>query len=148
MQLEFSGAPEIGASRATVWEHLLDPEFVAASAPGVETVQPLGPDHFKVVSGIGFGTMKISFDLDIRLSEIVEPERLRMTARGQGPGSGVEVVSDLTLEELAPGRTRLNWKATSLLTGALAGIGGRFLEGTARRLTEEFWTDFARRVGT
>jgi carbon monoxide dehydrogenase subunit G len=29
----------------------------------------------------------------------------------------------------------------------MASIGGRLLEGTARRLTEEFWTDFAQRVG-
>jgi carbon monoxide dehydrogenase subunit G len=28
----------------------------------------------------------------------------------------------------------------------VASVGARLLEGTARRLTEEFWTDFARRV--
>jgi hypothetical protein len=29
----------------------------------------------------------------------------------------------------------------------VAGLGARMLEGTARRLTEDFWTDFARRAG-
>jgi hypothetical protein len=30
----------------------------------------------------------------------------------------------------------------------VASVGARLLEGTARRLTEQFWTDFARRIGT
>ena len=47
-----------------------------------------------------------------------------------------------------PSRTRLNWAAVSTIGGALASLGGRLLEGTARRLTEEFWTDFARRAGS
>ena len=37
--------------------------------------------------------------------------------------------------------------ATSDISGTVASVGARLLEGTARRLTEEFWTDFARRVG-
>jgi carbon monoxide dehydrogenase subunit G len=32
------------------------------------------------------------------------------------------------------------------MSGGVASIGGRLLEGTARRLTEQFWTDFAHRV--
>ena len=34
MKLEFSGAPVIPTSREHVWQKLLDPDFVAASAPG------------------------------------------------------------------------------------------------------------------
>jgi carbon monoxide dehydrogenase subunit G len=50
------------------------------------------------------------------------------------------------LDEAGSGRTRLNWSATTNVSGTLASVGARLLEGTARRLTEEFWTDFARRV--
>ena len=38
MTLQFSGAPEIRATREQVWRRLLDPEFIGRSAPGVETV--------------------------------------------------------------------------------------------------------------
>jgi carbon monoxide dehydrogenase subunit G len=41
---------------------------------------------------------------------------------------------------------RLNWAADSEVSGTVASVGARLLEGTARKLTEEFWTDFARRV--
>jgi carbon monoxide dehydrogenase subunit G len=148
MKLEFSGAPEITATRERVWERLMDPNFVAASAPGVESVEAVDPTHFSVVSGLGIGAVKLKFKLDVELSDIVEPERLRMAARGKAPGSVVDVTSNVRLEEAGNGRTRLNWSATSTVGGTVASVGARLLEGTARRLTEEFWTDFARRVST
>jgi carbon monoxide dehydrogenase subunit G len=148
MKLEFSGAPEIYAPREKVWELLTDPQFVARSAPGVESVEEVDATHFKVISGLGVGAIKVKFSLDVELSDIVDYERLMMRARGKAPGSAVDVVSAVRLEDTGNGATRLKWSATSDLSGTFANVGGRLLEGTARRLTEEFWTDFARRAGT
>ena len=146
MKLEFSGAPEITATRDRVWERLTNPDFVAASAPGVESVDAVDPTHFKVISGLGVGAIKVKFKLDVELFDIVEGERLKMRARGKAPGSAVDVVSHLQLEDAGPGKTRLNWSATSEISGMVASVGARLLESTARRLTEQFWTDFAQRV--
>jgi carbon monoxide dehydrogenase subunit G len=146
MKLEFSGAPEITASRQQVWAKLMDPDFVAASAPGVESVEAVDPTRFKVVSGLGVGSIKVRFKLDVELFDVVPEQQLKMRARGKAPGSAVDVVSHLRLEDAGPEKTRLNWSATSEVSGTVASVGARLLEGTARRLTEEFWTDFARRV--
>ena len=89
MKLEFSGAPEITAPRQTVWDRLLDPNFVAASAPGVESVEAVDPTHFKVVSGLGVGSVKVKFKLDVELFDIVDRQSLKMRARGKAPGSYV-----------------------------------------------------------
>ena len=146
MRFEFSGAPEITAPKPVVWSHLMNPEFIARSAPGVESVEPVDPTHFKVVSGLGIGSVKVGFKLDVELFDIVDQESLGMRALGKGPGSIVDVVSRVRLEPGGDGRTRLHWSATSDVSGVVAGIGARLIEGTARRLTEEFWADFARRV--
>jgi carbon monoxide dehydrogenase subunit G len=146
MKLEFSGAPEITCSRQKVWHKLMDPDFVAASAPGVEAVERVDATHFTVISGLGVGALKVKFRLEVELFDIVDGERLKMRARGLAPGSTVEVVSALRIEEAGNQHTRLRWSATSDLNGTVARVGGRFLEAAARRLTEEFWTDFAMRV--
>lgn len=146
MKLEFSGAPEITGSRQIVWQKLMDPDFVAASAPGVEAVERVDATHFTVISGLGVGALKVKFRLEVELFDIVDGERLKMRARGLAPGSTVEVVSALRIEEAGNQHTRLRWSATSDLNGTVARVGGRFLAATARRLTEDFWTDFARRV--
>jgi uncharacterized protein len=46
----------------------------------------------------------------------------------------------------ASGGSQLDWSATSEVSGTVASMGTRLMEGTARKLTEQFWTDFARRV--
>jgi carbon monoxide dehydrogenase subunit G len=145
MKFEFSGAPVIPAPRQVVWSRLTDPDFVAASAPGVESVQALDSTHYTVVSGVGVGAMKIRFTVDVELFDIVEQQALSMRSRGNGAGSVVEVVSAVRLEDAAGG-TRLDWRAVSEVSGAVANLGGRMVEGVARLLTEQFWTDFARRV--
>jgi hypothetical protein len=146
MRLEFAGAPEILAPREEVWTRLMDPNFVAASTPGVESVEAVDPTHFRVISGIGVGPLRVGFQLDVELSDVVPLERLRMTAVGRASGSAIDTVSSVRLEPLDNGRTRLNWVATSTISGTVASLGPRLLESAARRLTEDFWTDFARRV--
>jgi carbon monoxide dehydrogenase subunit G len=148
MKLHFEGAPEIARSRAQVWRCLMDPNFVAQSAPGVEAVETIDPSHFKVISAFGVGAIKVRFTLNVELTGVVEPERATMRARGKAPGSNVEVVANLRLEDAASGGVRLNWSADTDVSGTVASVGARLLEGTARKLTEEFWTDFAQRVQT
>ena len=41
---------------------------------------------------------------------------------------------------------RLNWTAENDVSGTVASVGARLLEGTSKKLIEQFWTDFARRV--
>jgi len=146
MKLHFSGAPEITATRPHVWQRLLDPNFVSQSAPGVESVETIDPTHFKVVAAFGVGSVKLRFTLTVELADVVEPERATMRARGKAPGSNVDVVATVRIEDAGPGRLRLDWTADSDVSGTVASVGARLLEGTARKLTEQFWTDFARRV--
>jgi carbon monoxide dehydrogenase subunit G len=69
-----------------------------------------------------------------------------MRARGKAPGSTLDVVTSFRLEGVTPDLIRLHWDATSDVGGTVASVGARLLEGTARRLAEEFWQDFADKV--
>jgi carbon monoxide dehydrogenase subunit G len=148
MKLEFAGSPEITTTREHLWARLLDPDFVGASAPGVEQVEVIDPTHFKVISGLGLGAVRVPFNLDVELFDIVEKQSIKMRAWGKAPGSVVEVISSLRLEDAGPGKVLLDWTATSDVSGAMAGIAPQLLEAAARKLTEEFWTGFARRAGS
>ncbi|MEO8089030.1 MAG: carbon monoxide dehydrogenase subunit G [Gemmatimonadales bacterium] len=146
MKLEFSGSPEISAVRERVWARLMDPHFLALSAPGVESVEVLDPTHFKVISGFGAGSFKVRFTMDVELFDMVPGRSARMRMDTQAPGSTVGVLSNIAIHEAGPNTVRLDWSATSEITGSVAGLGARLMEGAARRLTEQFWADFARRV--
>jgi carbon monoxide dehydrogenase subunit G len=146
MKLEFSGSPAIAAPRERVWERLMDPHFVAQSAPGVESVQAIDPTHFKVISGFGVGSIRVKFTMDVELFDIDAGKSAKMRVRGKAPGSAIDVVSNLQVDDAGSGGTQLKWSATSEVSGTVASVGARLMEGTARKLTEQFWTDFAQRV--
>ncbi len=146
MKLQFSGSPEIAAPVERVWQRLMDPHFVADSAPGVESVEVIDPTHFKVISGFGAGSFKVRFTMDVQLFDLVPGRSARMRMKAQASGSAVDVLSNIAINEAGPNTVRLNWSASSEITGTVAGLGARLMEGAARRLTEQFWADFARRV--
>jgi carbon monoxide dehydrogenase subunit G len=143
MRLSFSGAPEVAAPLQDVWPRILDPHFVAKHGPGVESVEILDPRHFKVITGFGVGSIRLRFGIDVELTEVNPPNYFTMKARGKAPGSAVEVTASLALEVLEAARTRLSWKADTDISGTVASVGARLMEGTAKRLTEQFWTRFA-----
>ena len=146
MKLEFSGAPEIAASRERVWQRLIDPRFVARSAPGVESVEVIDPTHFKVISSFGVGLMSARLTMDGELFDLVPGASAKMRVRGRGLGSVVEVISSIAVQDTGSGKVRLKWSATSELSGTVTNVGAPLVEGIARKLTEQFWADFARRV--
>ena len=146
MRLEFSGGPEVSAPRKLVWQRLIDPRFVAQSAPGIESVDVLDPTHFRVTSGFGLGRIRAHLTLDGKLFDLVPGTSARMRLHGRAGGSAIEVVSTMLVQETGSGRVRLRWSATADISGSLANMGARLLEGVAHRLTDQFWADFARRV--
>lgn len=143
MRLSFKGAPEIAAAIAEVWPRVIDPHFVAQHGPGVESVEVLDARHFKVITGFGVGSIRLRFGIDVEMLEVNPPNYFTMRARGKAPGSAIEVTAELALVVLDPHRTRLDWKADTDINGSVASVGARLMEGTARKLTEQFWTKFA-----
>ena len=146
MRLSFQGSPEVRADVATVWGRLLDPDFVASTAPAIESVTTEDPTHFKAVAALGVGALKLRFTLAIELFDLVERQSAKLRVRGKAPGSTLDATTSFRLEELGPKLVRLHWTADADVGGTVASVGARLLEGTARRLTEEFWQDFADQV--
>jgi uncharacterized protein len=146
MHLNFAGAPEIRTTRAAVWRHLLDPHFIAACLPAVESVTVIEPTRFRIVSGFGVGFVRLDFTVFVELHDLVEPESARLRMHGTAPGTTVEMESRIAIEDAGAERVRLRWEAASTVHGTAAAVGRRIMEGAARRLTAMFWEEFAKRA--
>lgn len=147
MKLQFSGAPEVHATRERVWQALLDPHFVGASAPGVEQITVINAERYDLHLGIGVAFLKLHIVMHVQMHDLVAGERAQLTATGTAAGTDVKVHSAIAIEPLAADRQKLAWSAEGEVEGALANLGARLLEGVVRSFTEDFWEDFARRVG-
>ena len=148
MRLSFSGAPEVAAPIDQVWPKIIDPHYVAKHGPGVESVDVIDERHFKVITAFGVGAIKLRFGIDVEMTEMTPPTHAAIKARGKAPGSAVEITAVLDLASIDATRTRLTWKADTEISGTVASVGARLMEGTARKLTEQFWTQFAASMGS
>ncbi len=137
--MHFEGTQTINAPIEKVWAHVLDPNKVAECAPGFKTMEILGPDHFKPTVAVGVGAVKATFTLDVHLVDLKEPSHAGVTGRGQAAGSAVELRAAMDLTSESPTATKMVWTADVNVSGTIASVGARLLEGTAHKLTARFF---------
>jgi carbon monoxide dehydrogenase subunit G len=59
--------------------------------------------------------------------------------RGKAPGSAVELSGDMHLTALDGNQTQMEWKAMVNISGTIASVGARLLQGTSEKLTGQFF---------
>ncbi len=138
--MEFSGTQTIAAPIEKVWAYLLDVNKVAACAPGFQSLEELGEEHWKAVVGVGIGAVKAKFTLDVTRPEMQEPEHMVVKGRGKAPGSAVDLFGDMHLSAVDAAQTEMEWKATVVVSGTMASVGARLMQGTAEKLTGQFFS--------
>lgn len=137
--MEFSGTQTIAVPIDQVWAFLLDVNNVAACAPGFQSLEVLEDERWKAVVSVGVGAVKAKFTLDVTRPEKREPELMTMKGRGKAPGSAVDLTGEMHLTALDDNQTRMDWNASVVVSGTIASVGARLLQGTAERLTGQFF---------
>ena len=137
--MEFSGTQTIAAPIDKVWAYLVDVNKVAACAPGFQSIEELEEARWKAVIAAGVGAIKAKFTMDVTRPEMHEPDSMIVKARGKAPGSAVDMSGDMHLTALDGEQTRMDWKATVNVSGTIASVGARLLQGTAEKLTGQFF---------
>jgi carbon monoxide dehydrogenase subunit G len=136
--MEFSGTQTMNAPLENVWAYLFDVNKVAECAPGFQSLEVLGDEHWKAVISVGVGPVKAKFTLDVS-REMQEPEYMMVKGRGKAPGSAVELIGHMNLAAIDADRTRMDWSAHVIVSGTIASVGARLLAGTAEKLTAQFF---------
>ncbi|OLC54194.1 MAG: hypothetical protein AUH85_12345 [Chloroflexi bacterium 13_1_40CM_4_68_4] len=135
--MHFAGTLDIAASQSRVWRFLTDPREVSTCGPDVQSLEVLDPRHFKVTVRAGVGPIRGTFAFDVVFTEIDEPRRATIRARGQAPGSAVEMLNSLELSPAATDRTTMRWTSDVTVNGTIASVGARLLQGTAEKMTQQ-----------
>lgn len=138
--MDFSGDVEIKAPRQRVWDFLTDPEQVTQCAPGLKSVEVIDDTRFKCVVRAGVGMIKGNFNFDIEWVEKDEPNSATMVANGKIPGSAVAMRSTLALADGADEGTDMHWTSDVKVSGTIAGVGARLMNGVAERMVNDIFT--------
>jgi hypothetical protein len=144
--MELTGTERILAPRQAVWQALNDPEVLKACIPGCESIEMLSPTEMKARVGLRLGPIKANFEGKVTLSDIDPPNGYTISGEGSGgPAGSAKGSAHVKLSEEA-GATLLSYSVTSQVSGKIAQLGSRLIEGTAQKLAGDFFGKFNERV--
>ena len=140
--MDINGEQRIPAPQSTVWEALNDPEALKASIPGCESVDKVSDPQFTARITMAIGPVKAKFSGDVMLSEIDAPNAYTITGKGSGGAAGFGKGSARVTLIPDGSDTLLRYVAKASVGGKLAQIGQRLVDSAAKKMADEFFTNF------
>ncbi len=144
--MKLADEKRIAAPRQAVWEGLNDPDVLQKAIPGCESLEKTSDTGFAAEVRAKVGPVKAKFKGQVELSDLNPPESYRISGEGKGGAAGfAKGGATVTLVEDGDA-TILKYEVDADVGGKLAQIGGRLVEGTAKKLAGEFFDNFEQAV--
>jgi carbon monoxide dehydrogenase subunit G len=145
--MEIKGEYRIAAPREKVFAALNDPAILQACIPGCESLDKTSDTEMTAKVRLRIGPVSAAFTGKVTLSDLDPPNGYRISGEGQGGAAGfAKGGAVVTLREDA-GDTLLNYNVDAQVGGKIAQVGARLIDGTAKKLADEFFGKFAAMVG-
>ena len=145
--MKMSGEYRIAAPRDTVWSALNDPEILRQCIPGCEALDQVSATEMTGAVTAKIGPVKATFKGDVTLSEVDAPNSYVLSGQGKGGAAGFAKGSARVVLSDIPEGTLLSYDVDAQVGGKLAQLGQRLIDGTAKKLSDEFFGNFATRLG-
>jgi len=145
--MQMTGQYRIEAPRESVWEALNDVEVLRACIPGVEEIEKTSDTSFTAKVRAKVGPVSARFAGEVTLSDLDPPKGYTISGEGKGGAAGfAKGGAKVNLEEDGAA-TLLNYEVNAQVGGKLAQIGSRLIDGTAKKMADDFFSRFAAQVG-
>jgi carbon monoxide dehydrogenase subunit G len=144
--MDLKGEHRINLPQARVWQALNDPAILKASIPGCDELTKESDTNFKGKVSASVGPVRAKFSGEANLSEIDAPNGYTLTASGSGGAAGMAKGVAVVKLEADGTDTVLRYDVSAQVAGKLAQIGSRLVEMAARKMADEFFTNFVRQI--
>ena len=146
--MEIKGEYRIAASREKVFAALNDAAILQACIPGCESLEKSSDTEMKAKVRMRIGPVSASFTGKVTLSDLDPPNGYKISGEGQGGAAGFAKGGAVVTLREDGAETVLNYNVDAQVGGKIAQVGARLIDGTARKLADEFFSKFAATVGS
>ncbi|WP_226621538.1 CoxG family protein [Alloyangia pacifica] len=139
--MQMSDTRVIKAPREVVWAAILNPEVLKACVPGCTELTGTPEEGFEATVVQKVGPVKATFKGTVTLSNMAEPEAVTLTGEGKGGAAGfAKGGADVRFAEVEDG-TELSYEVDAKVGGKLAQLGSRIIDGFAKKMADQFFTN-------
>jgi uncharacterized protein len=146
MAMTMNGEVQLPAARAAVGAKQNDPHVLKASIPGCEELERTEDNGFRAVAKMKVGPVSARFKGRVALSDLDPPNGYRISGEGEGGVAGFAKGGATVALSEKDGGTLLTYNVEAQIGGKLAQLGQRLVNGAAKKLADEFFTNFAKAV--
>ena len=144
MAMTMQGEVTLPAGREAVWAALNDPSVLKACIPGCQELEKVSDTEFQATAKLAVGPVKATFKGSVKLTDLAPPESYTITGEGQGGVAGwAKGGAKVRLEDM-DGGTKLVYDVEANVGGKIAQLGGRLINGVAKKYADEFFANFAK----
>lgn len=144
--MDIKGEAQIPAGLKTVWAGLNSTDVLLKSIPGCESIERVSENELQAKVMIKLGPVTARFSGKVSMTDIRPLEGYTLHFEGAGGAAGFAKGSaDIHLQENGE-ETRLTYTAKASIGGKLGQLGSRLIEGSARKLSADFFAAFAQAV--
>lgn len=144
MAMTMTGEIQLAAPKEVVWEKLSDPDVLKACIPGCEELEKTDDQGFRAVAKMKVGPVSARFRGKVILSDLDPPNGYKISGEGEGSVAGFAKGSAKVDLRESDGGTLLGYRVDAQIGGKLAQLGQRLINGTAKKLADEFFANFSR----
>jgi carbon monoxide dehydrogenase subunit G len=132
----------IAATPEEVWAAILDPDVLKQCVPGCTEMSGSAEEGFEATVVQKVGPVKATFQGTVALSDMVPGQSLKLSGEGKGGAAGfAKGGADVTLKAVEGG-TELHYEVEAKVGGKLAQLGSRIIDGFAKKMADQFFSNF------
>ena len=136
---------DVAAPLETVWALLKDVPRVAPCIPNAKVTEVVDERTYKAEISMKVGPVSVSYKATIVIERIDDaPHSVEMNVRGnEGKGRGDVNARVVSHAEQRGANTHVTLETNATMTGIIATVGGRLIEGVAKATTAKFAQNLA-----
>jgi 2-furoyl-CoA dehydrogenase large subunit len=141
-----AGRHTVPAPPEAVWQTLIDPDQLAAVIPGCHELTLTGENQYEAQVTLGVGPVSGRFKARVALSEMDAPSSVVLSGDVTGPLGASRGSGHVRLAAV-DGGTEVTYDYSVEISGKVAAIGGRMLDGATRTVIDLFFRRLTARMG-
>ena len=147
--MNFQGTQTLNQPLQRVWDALLDPTVLQQCVAGCDKFERTSDTEYVSSVKVSIGPVSARFASTMTLLEMTPPSACTLRFAGQGGVAGFgKGEAKVALTAVSATETRLDWTADAQVGGKIAQLGARLIDGTVRKMSEDFFQRFAALLAT